>query len=259
MAIEIDPEWWKKIFDRLYLLTDARSVCDDGITRLEVDIICEMLSLQRGQKILDLCCGHGRHSFELYERGFMNCTLVDYSSFLIDCVHKEASRRNIEMEIIQADARTTGLSPETFDVVIIMGNSLGYMTEIDSDLDILLESFRVLNNGGQILVDVINGSSINDTFNPCAWHEIGDDIVVCREREIVDNRVNAREIVLSKKEGLLRDQTYSIRFYTPGSIKKLLEQAGFSVSTTCTDFSPYRKKADFGCMNDRMIIVGSKM
>ena len=259
MTIEVDPEWWKKLFDRLYLITDARSVCDVDITRLEVDIICEMLSLQKDQHILDLCCGHGRHSLALYERGFTNCTLLDYSQFLIDCVGKEVSRRNFEMEIIRVDARTTGLSSETFDVVIIMGNSLGYITEIDSDLDILLESFRVLGKGGKILVDVINGSSVSDKFNPLAWYEIGDDIVVCRAREIANNKVNAREIILSKKEGLIRDQTYSIRFYTPESLMLLLERAGFSDIIICTEFSPHQKKSDYGCMNDRMIITGSKM
>jgi hypothetical protein len=82
--------------------------------------------------------------------------------------------------------------------------------------------------------------------------------VVCREREIVNNRVNAREIILSKKEGVLRDQTYSIKLYTPDSLKSLFEQAGFSVTTTCTDFSTHQNKADYGCMNNRMIIIGSK-
>jgi D-alanine-D-alanine ligase len=258
MTILVDPEWWKKLFDRLYLITDARSVCDDNITRLEVDIICEILSLRENQKILDLCCGHGRHSLELYERGFTSCTLIDYSPFLIDCVRKEVSKRNFNMEIIRADARTTGLSSGVFDVVIIMGNSLGYVSEPNSDLDILIESFRVLKEGGKILVDVINGSCISDKCNPLAWHENGDDIVVCREREIVNNRVNAREIILSKKAGLLRDQSYSIRYYTPESLMSLLERAGFSDITICTEFSPHRNKADYGCMNDRMIITGSK-
>jgi len=259
MTIKVDPEWWKKLFDELYLITDSRSVCDNGITRLEVDLICDMLSIRPGQKILDLCCGHGRHSLELFARGFTECTLVDYSPFLIDCVKKEARRQNYNMEIIQADARNTGLSSEAFDIVIIMGNSLGYIDKSESDLEILLEAFRVLQKGGKVLVDVVNGDSICETFSPLAWHEIGEDIMVCREREIENNRVNAREIVLSKRDGLIRDQTYSIRFYTPESLTSLIEDAGFSNVTVCTDFSPHRKKADYGCMNNRMIVTGNKL
>lgn len=258
MGIEVDPEWWKKLFDELYLITDARSVCNDNATRLEVDLICEMLSIRPGQKILDLCCGHGRHSLELYKRGFTECTLVDYSPFLIDRAKKEAISRECKMEIIKADARNTGLSSDAFDIVIIMGNSLGYITEPESDHAILREAYRILRKGGKVLIDVVDGASLYINFCPLSWHEIGEDIVVCREREIVNNRVNAREIVLSKRGGLVRDQTYSIRFYTPESLTLLLEDSGFSSIIVRTDFSPLRKNADYGCMNNRMIAMGEK-
>ncbi len=37
--MKVDPDWWKKLFDDIYLVTDARSVCDDDITGREVDLI----------------------------------------------------------------------------------------------------------------------------------------------------------------------------------------------------------------------------
>ena len=40
MAIVVDPDWWKKLFDEVYLITDARSVCDKVLTCREVDVIC---------------------------------------------------------------------------------------------------------------------------------------------------------------------------------------------------------------------------
>jgi len=33
MTITVKPDWWKAIFDEVYLLTDARSVCNDEITQ----------------------------------------------------------------------------------------------------------------------------------------------------------------------------------------------------------------------------------
>ena len=65
MPIEVDPDWWKTLFDDIYLMTDARSVDDESLTRLEVDVVCELLPMAAGHKILDLCGGHGRHSIEL--------------------------------------------------------------------------------------------------------------------------------------------------------------------------------------------------
>ena len=32
MTIEVDPDWWKTLFDEVYLLTDARSVDDARVT-----------------------------------------------------------------------------------------------------------------------------------------------------------------------------------------------------------------------------------
>lgn len=133
--MKVDPDWWKKLFDDIYLVTDARSVCDDDITGHEVDLICELLPVVPGQKILDLCGGHGRHSFELCTRGICACTIVDYSQYLIDHARKHAERYNYSIDLIRADARNTGLPAGSFDHVIIMGNSLGYISEQDADLE----------------------------------------------------------------------------------------------------------------------------
>jgi hypothetical protein len=95
-------------------------------------------------------------------------------------------------------------------------------------------------------------------FNPSAWHESGLDIVVCRQREIHGDTMCAREVVLSKTGGLIRDCTYAIRLYEPASLTSLLEQAGFKVAKILTDFSPHPIKGDYGFMNRRMIAIGNK-
>ena len=83
MTMRVDPEWWKTLFDEIYLLTDARSVCDDELTRREIDVISELIPIRPGHLVLDLCGGHGRHSLALCERGYKNCTVLDYSACLI--------------------------------------------------------------------------------------------------------------------------------------------------------------------------------
>jgi D-alanine-D-alanine ligase len=84
MTIDVDPDWWKTLFDEVYLVTDARSVGDDHITRQEIDIFTALIPLQTRDRILDLCGGHGRHALELCRRGFRDCTVLDYSQPLID-------------------------------------------------------------------------------------------------------------------------------------------------------------------------------
>ena len=54
MNIDVDPNWWKTLFDEVYLKTDARSVCDRELTRREVDVILKMIPIRPTHKILDL-------------------------------------------------------------------------------------------------------------------------------------------------------------------------------------------------------------
>ncbi|UCG12336.1 MAG: class I SAM-dependent methyltransferase [Deltaproteobacteria bacterium] len=256
--MKVDADWWKTMFDEVYLLTDARSVCDEDITRREVDIICELLPIRYGHRILDLCGGHGRHSLELCARGFTWCTLLDYSSYLIDYARTRAAECNHHMDFVRADARSTGLPPNSFDHVLIMGNSLGYIPEPAADRQIVAEANRVLRSGGWLLIDVADGAAVRDSFNPTAWHEIGTDIVVCRQRKMEGNTVYAREMVLSKQKGLIRDCTYCMRLYESQTVGALLEHAGFKRVNVHTNFSPHLRKEDYGFMNRRMLAAGQK-
>ena len=258
MSITVDPEWWKTLFDEVYLLTDARSVCDPRITHREVDMICSLLPLKGSHKILDLCGGHGRHSFELSNRGFTACTLLDYSQTLIDIARKKAEREDLKVDFICGDARQMNIPAWAYDHVIIMGNSMGYVQKEGADAKIFMEVNRVLRSGGWILVDVADGDGIRSCFKPKAWHEIDEEIIVCRQREIQGEFICAREIVLSRTKGLVRDQTYSIRLYSAASLSAQLENSGFRHVKIHTEFSPHQADGDYGFMNNRMIAIGQK-
>lgn len=259
MDIKIDPDWWKTLFDEVYLLTDARSVCNEDITQLEVNVICELIPIQSGNRILDLCGGHGRHSLELCARGFTSCTLLDYSHCLIERARAKANECNYSMNFIQGDARDVGFLNECFDHIFIMGNSLGYIQEYDADRQIVAEAYRLLRTGGWFLVDVTDGDAIKRSFSPCAWHEIGDNMVVCRQRKLKKNAIHAREMILCKKNGLIRDQNYAVRLYGPKTLAALLEEAGFKKVNVHTGFSPHKCKEDYGFMNRRMLATGQKL
>lgn len=148
-------------------------------------------------QILDLCGGQGRHSIELSRRGFSKCTVFDYSASLLKIGAQIARRNNHRIEFVQGDARDTQLASAVFDRVLILGNSLGYIPESDSDLMIVNESFRLLKPEGRMLIDVTDGNIVREKFTPNAWHEIDPDIVVCRQRQLMGTTICAREMVLN--------------------------------------------------------------
>lgn len=258
MTIEVDPDWWKTLFDEVYLVTDARSVDNEDITRQEIDFFTSLLSMQPHHRIIDLCGGHGRHALELCERGLRDCTVLDYAQPLLDVGARHAAEKRQPVKFIQGDARHTALSSGTFDHVLILGNSLGYISEPDADLHILKESRRLLRSRGRLLLDVTDGEAAYAKITPQAWHEIGDDVVVCRQREIKDGRVRAREMVLSKNQGIIRDKTYCIRIYSADDLSALVARAGFDEVQVHSGASAFDRKQDVGCMNHRLVVVARK-
>ena len=162
------------------------------------------------------------------------------------------------MNFIQGDATATNLPAGGFDHVLILGNSLGYLPQAKDDLRILQEALRLLAPGGRLLVDVTDGRAVRDNFNPNAWHEIADDIVVCRQRELAENCIRAREVVMSKKQGLLRDQSYAIRIYDAAGLNALLREAGFAQVESGEGRSLRKTTDDYGFMNHRLLATACK-
>lgn len=258
MKIHSDPDWWKTLFDEVYLTTDARSVCDEDLTRREVDVFLQTVPLDPRDRLLDLCGGHGRHSLELCRRGFTACMVFDYSDALLQKGAASARQNGFEIDFVQGDARQTHLPAESFDHVWILGNSLGYLPNPESDREIMVECRRLLNPGGWLLVDVTEGNAVRERFTPLAWHEIGTDVIVCRNREMDQGVIKARELVLSKSKGLIRDQNYCIRLYDPPDLKAIMEDAGFSDVLVRCGFQPHACEGDYGFMNHRMIVTARK-
>ncbi len=261
--IHVDPDWWKNLFDELYLVTDARSVCDDSITCREVDALQEFLGLEPDHEVLDLCGGHGRHSLELSRRGYTRVTVFDYSSKLLRVGKETAVRERLAVDFCQGDARRTGFDADRFDAVLILGNSFGYFIgekDEEDDLALLKKSRCVLKPGGILGMDITDGDFLEKNFKPESEHRIGEDILVQRFRERDDRIVRVREKVFSNKRGLIRDQTYASRLYNSRTLASILNAAGFKNIHLQTGFSCHQRdeKTDFGFMTNRILARAEK-
>ena len=254
----IDPDWWKALFDETYLITDARSVCDEELTAREVDFLEQVLDIEKSCSILDLCGGQGRHSLELTRRGFNDVTVVDYSGFLVNLGKKRAKKEGLNTKFVRKDARDTGLPDKRYKFIIIMANSFGYFVDDKDDEKILCEVFRLLTSEGFLLLDLPNREYVLKNFSPQSWHEANEEIIVCRQRTIDKDLILSREIVISKTEGLIRDERYCTRLYSEARISRLLSSVGFSSMNIKKDFVSHKEKEDYGCMTNRMIVIAQK-
>jgi D-alanine-D-alanine ligase len=253
---DFDPLWWQTIFDELYLVTDGRSVDNDQATCREVDFIVRRLGLDPAERILDLCGGQGRHALELARRGFNNLTVLDYSPTLLRLGREQGNGGDGDCAacFCRADARSLCLADRSLDCVLVLGNSFGYFRDDAENLSILREAARVLKPGGRLLMELTNKRYACEHLQRSTWHEAGEDILVCRERRLDNGGVLARELVLSRQRGLLRENRYFLRLFEPAEIADLLRQGGFA-EVDVDDFTPPGTNPTHGMMASRMAVT----
>lgn len=252
----VPPDWWRYIFNAFYLKTDSDVVDDDKITQHEIDLFTDILKLSADDRVLDLCCGQGRHSLELASRGFNSVEGLDRSHYLVHRAKADAKKEALSVRFREGDARKLPYPTDNFDVVLILGNSFGYFETIEDDLRVLKEVLRVLKPWGKLLVDVADGEYIRKRFQPRSWEWMEKKYFVARERSLSldGDRLISRELITHVGKGVIADQFYAERLYTKQTLSQLLKTAGFASVTFHGEISPNsQRNQDLGMMERRLI------
>jgi D-alanine-D-alanine ligase len=254
----VQADWWSNIFNSLYLKTDADVVEDLNITRKEVDLFSKILNLTTDDTILDLCCGQGRHALEITKRGF-KVEGLDRSRYLIQKAKASAKKENLNVKFKEGDARKLPFPPDSFEVVMMLGNSFGYFETVQDDLRVMKEIFRVLKPWGRLLLDVTDGEYLKQKFQARSWEWINKKLFVCRERSLSADRQRliSREVITDVTKGVIADQFYAERLYTKDDLLTLLKEAGFSdVAIHAEIETDSVSNQDLGMMEKRIVITG---
>ena len=118
-----DPDWFEDFFDEDYLRFAADRYPAEA-TAAEVEFLIEALALGPGTRVLDLACGHGRHSVELARHGCA-VTGVDLSEPSLALAAARAAEAGVDLRLERADMRRIAFDAE-FDAVINMFTAFGY-------------------------------------------------------------------------------------------------------------------------------------
>jgi D-alanine-D-alanine ligase len=255
----VPPDWWRFLFNSTYLKTDGDVVDNQQATRHEVDHFVSVLQLQPDAAVLDLCCGQGRHTLELARLGFRRVEGLDRSRYLIHRARRTAKAQGVDVRFREGDARKLPYPPDTFDVVMILGNSFGYFTSVEDDLRVLKEVLRVLKPSGRLLLDVTDGDYMRQHFEPRSWEWTDKHHLVCRERSLSldEQRLITREIVIHNTKGIVVDQFYAERLYSQEMLERLIASAGFAAVRSHGQFEGQStRNQDLGMMGHRLLLTG---
>ena len=254
----LPSDWWRTLFNSIYLKTDGDVVENDRNTARDVELLIRAAGLEPNDRILDLCCGQGRHCLELARRGFKQITGFDRSRYLIRLARKRAKTEGLSVSFHEGDARRFRFPEESFHCVALLGNSFGYFDREEDDLAVLLGAQRVLRTGGFLAMDLADGEWLRSNFEKRSWEWIDQNHFVCRERSLASDNVRlvSREVVVHAEKGVIADQFYAERLYTRGEIAHMLERVGFTAirmhEGIITDSD---RKQDLGMLAHRMFLT----
>lgn len=219
--------------------------------RDEVDRIVRLLGLDGPARILDLCCGIGRHSLELAQRGF-DVTGVDRTARYIERARLEAAQRSLPAAFLVDDMRTFR-APDSFDVILNLFGSFGYFEKPDDDRQVISNMVASLRAGGRLLIETAGKEIVARNFQAREWNE-SDDVLVLAERKPSDHwsRMETRWIII---QGTQRaEQRVSVRCYSAFELSSLLVEGGLSNVRVFGSLSgaPYDERAE------RLVLTGEK-
>ena len=248
------------MFNSLYLETDGDIVENDANTRQEIDLLIRSAGVDPHQRILDLCCGQGRHALELARRGFRHVTGLDRSRYLIRLARRRARQAGLALSFHEGDARRFRLSDGEFDCVCILGNSFGYFDRPEDDLAVLEAVRRALSSGGTLAMDLMDGEWMRDNFEPRSWEWVDQNHFVCRERALAGDRdrLISREVVVHAERGVIADQFYAERLYSKERLEALMQRAGFGRIRFHPVAAPdSARNQDLGMVEHRLFVTGA--
>lgn len=149
--------WWRTFFTseigKLLFSMPAEQ------SRREVRTVIEATRLKKGARVLDLCCGIGRHSVEFGKQG-MDVTGLDYSRHYVATAQSAVKKHGLgdRVCIVRGDMRslTHYFKPAEFDLVVLLFNSFGYFRDRRDDHKVLSEISKILKPGGSLVIETNN-------------------------------------------------------------------------------------------------------
>jgi SAM-dependent methyltransferase len=193
-------------------------------TQREVDFICAMAPLPGFRRVLDVCCGMGRHARSLAHQGYA-VTGVERDAAAIT----RARELGGGVEYIETDVRHYRPVEATYDLAVIMSQSFGHF-DASANRQILARLAHGIRKGGRVILDLWNPEFF-------AAHQDDRDLqtpagVVLEQKQFKDGRLFVR---LTYPDG--SEENFEWQLFTPTEMEALADSLGFALAVACAGFS----------------------
>lgn len=247
--------WYEEFFGEDYMrfhLVGGQREADRAPA--ECGFIVNALRLKAGDRVLDLCCGQGRHAVELAKRGF-TVTGTDLSRYLLGLARNAAEQAGVQVRFHRGDMRELPWEEE-FDAVIVMFTAFGYFDSEKDNEKVLCEIRKVLRTGGRLLLDLPNRDVFLNLIadGQRTWYEHEEHLILDEHTWDPDRcRLRLSRTIVAP-DGTRRQTGHDLREYTHEEIVTMLEQVGLRHERTYGDI----QLSAFTPESRRMLVVGRR-
>jgi SAM-dependent methyltransferase len=203
-------------------------------TRVECDFVERQLPRPAFSKLLDVCCGMGRHAIPLAERGY-RVTGVDVDAQALAAAGVEGQGRG-QLEWVQGDMRDLAALPDGFDGALLLWQSFGQFDAATNE-DVLRQIVSHLRPGGRFILDIYHREFFAAHLEEQRYEQHGRTITGTRRME--GHRLT---VTLDYGPDLPRDE-YSWELYTPDEIAEMARRVGLELAVCCVWFDEARPAA----------------
>ena len=246
---QTDTAFWEQFGDVFF---NDEKWSRAGVEALKLS---QLMGLTAGSRILDLCCGAGRHSIELSKLGF-DVTGVDFSAHLLSEAGRRARKQGVEVELVQADARDFRRRG-AFAGVIMLGSAFGYFDDPAENRRILLTAADCLMPSGVLFMKLVSKELVLRSYfrgENLGGPTMGGDKSNLRIR-IRDNFERVEMCFGDSSSGAVPRQSFTHRLYSATAMLEVLKDCGFGQISVFGDYDggPYNEDAV------RLILVARRL
>jgi ubiquinone/menaquinone biosynthesis C-methylase UbiE len=243
--------WWEVYFDELYLRMFSTILTPER-TAQEVAGVMTLLDLKPGARILDLCCGQGRHAVPLTRAGY-RVTGLDRSDYLLGQAQQAADKAGVEVQWVRGDMRRLPWQ-EQFDVCVSLFTAFGYFEDEAENQEVLHQVSKTLKPGGMFFLDVSNRDYYLLRLWPNGWRRHGRAVIL--EETDFDPITCRFTVTFTWAEGARWESlVHSVRHYTAPELADMLGRAGLTPIEYYGDFDGQ----EFDLYSKRLIIIARKL
>ncbi len=221
--------WWSEAFSADYV--DLYPHRDLASARQEASFL---VSVGLRGRVLDLCCGWGRHLIALDEISRerhldIEVAGVDYSADLLRRLRDLPEGRRVASRTVNGDARRAPFRDRAFDGIVSLFSSFGYFGDA-GDAELLSGIARMLAADGRAFLDVMNPSFVRAGLVPESTKSVGDARLV--ERRSLSGPFVRKDVELWRADVHVRTWHEEVRLYEYAELEALAAGVGLAIDAS---------------------------